>query len=84
MNKDGYLVQSKGDGRIIRRQDAPEVYEFTGSVYVMNVRSLRSKDLNAFTKIVALEVDELHSLDLDTMLDWKFAELLIKEKMIEL
>lgn len=84
LNKDGYLVQSKGDGRIIRRQDAPEVYEFTGSVYVMNVRSLRSKDLNAFTKIVALEVDELHSLDLDTMLDWKFAELLIKKKMIEL
>ena len=37
--------------------------------------------LSDFPRIGFVEMDELHSLDLDTMLDWKFAELIEKEKM---
>ena len=45
----------------------------------MDVEALRKCSYNSFTKIGAIEMDEMSSLDLDTMLDWKFAELLINE-----
>ena len=79
LNNQGYLYQSKGDGNYQRRQDAPKVYEYNGAVYIMDVEALRKCSYNSFTKIGAIEMDEMSSLDLDTMLDWKFAELLINE-----
>ena len=35
-NENGYLVVSKGDGKLERRQDAPPAYEWNGAVYVIN------------------------------------------------
>ena len=76
---DGSLVISKGDGKIARRQDAPKCYEYNGAVYVINVKSLQAMHMNNFQKIHFYEMNEIHSVDLDTILDWKYAELLIKE-----
>lgn len=81
-NKDGYLYISKGDGTIERRQDAPKVYEFNGSIYIINPQSLKEKGLAHFTKIKKYEMDNLYSIDIDTMFDWKIAELTIKEHLI--
>ncbi|WP_302787413.1 acylneuraminate cytidylyltransferase family protein [Phocaeicola coprophilus] len=81
-NKDGYLYISKGDGTIERRQDAPKVYEFNGSIYIINPQSLKKKGLAHFTKIKKYEMDNLYSIDIDTMFDWKIAELTIKEHLI--
>ena len=78
----GNLVISKGDGKITRRQEAPKCYEYNGAVYVINPVSLKSMHMNDFKKIRFYEMSEIHSLDLDTMLDWKYAELLIDEKMV--
>lgn len=82
-NQDGNLVISKGDGKITRRQDAPKCYEYNGAVYVINVKSLENMHMNDFRKVRFYEMDEIHSVDLDTMLDWKYAELLIKEEFIK-
>jgi N-acylneuraminate cytidylyltransferase len=79
---DGNLVISKGDGKITRRQDAPKCYEYNGAVYVINVKSLKSRHMSDFKKIKFCEMSEIHSVDLDTMLDWKYAELLIQEKLV--
>lgn len=38
--------------------------------------------LSKFERVIKYEMDELHSVDLDTMLDWKLAETIINEKMI--
>ncbi len=81
-DKDGYLVISKGDGRYCRRQDAPAVWEYNGAVYVINPKSLKENRMSEFKRIVKYDMDSFHSLDLDTMLDWKIAELLIKENAI--
>ncbi len=78
----GYLVISKGDGHYCRRQEAPKAWEYNGAVYVINTESLKEKNISDFNKIVKYEMDDLHSVDLDTMFDWKVAELLISEKMI--
>ncbi|MDE5886550.1 MAG: acylneuraminate cytidylyltransferase family protein [Muribaculaceae bacterium] len=78
----GYLRISKGDGRYCRRQDAPKAWEYNGAVYVINSNSLKAENISDFKKVVKYEMDALHSVDLDTMFDWKVAELLISEKMV--
>lgn len=78
----GHLVISKGDGKITRRQDAPKCYEYNGAVYIINVNSLKSQHMSEFKKIKFCEMCEIHSVDLDTILDWKFAELLIQERLV--
>ena len=37
--------------------------------------------LGKFTKRIKYVMDDLHSVDLDNMIDWKFAELIIKEEL---
>ena len=78
----GNLMISKGDGTIVRRQEAPKCYEYNGAVYVINPRSLMTIGMPNFKKVGFVEMDEIHSLDLDTILDWKYAELLIKDNLI--
>ena len=78
-DKNGYLFISKGDGQYCRRQDAPKVWEYNGAVYVINPKSLKEMNMSEFKKVVKYEMDSLHSVDLDTLFDWKIAELLIKE-----
>ena len=81
-NKDGLLIVSKGDGTIERRQDAPRVWQQNGSIYVINPKSLIEKGMGGFTKIKKYAMPETYSVDLDTMLDWKMAELIIKEGIL--
>lgn len=81
-NSSGYLCHSKGDGRYVRRQDAPEAWEYNGAVYVINPESLKKSPLSEFKKIRKHVMDDIHSLDLDTPLDWKIAELLLAENLI--
>lgn len=79
-NQEGYLHISKGNGNIIRRQDAPKVYEYNGAIYVINVDSLKQMPLYAFPRRVKFVMDAESSIDLDTMLDWKMAEMIMSYK----
>ncbi len=77
-----YLHKSKKlPDAITRRQDAPVVYEANGAVYVINVSSLKKyQSLGKFEKVKKYLMQEESSLDIDTPLDWQFAEFLSKEK----
>ena len=78
----GYLVVSKGDGKLARRQDAPPAYEWNGAVYVINPNRLMDVGLSGLIKVKKYVMDDLHSIDLDTMFDWKVAELVLEEKLV--
>jgi CMP-N,N'-diacetyllegionaminic acid synthase len=82
-DKYGYLKRLVDSTNIVRRQDAPKAYEFNGSCYVINAAILKQMPLNEFAHIGFVEMDEIHSLDLDTILDWKFAEMIIKEHLLD-
>lgn len=75
-NKEGYLYICKGDGNIYRRQDAPKVYEYNGAIYIMNAEVLKSTHMHKMKKRIKYVMDELSSFDLDTMWDWKMAEMI--------
>lgn len=79
---DGFLKKTLDSTMLTRRQDAPTTYEYNGAIYVMNEEKLKAMHYGKFTKIVKYVMDELHSVDLDTMLDWKYAEFVIKERLI--
>ena len=81
-NPAGFLEISKGEGLFVRRQDAPKAYEYNGAIYVINPDSLRKMPLGKFKRRIKYVMDSMHSVDLDNMIDWKFAELLIKENLI--
>ncbi len=79
---EGFLHISKGDGMIIRRQNAPQVWESNGAIYIINPDSLKKSPLGSFKKRIKYVMDDLHSVDLDTMFDWTLAEFIIKEKLL--
>lgn len=78
-DRNGYLHVCKGNGDIFRRQDAPKVYEYNGAIYVMNPEVLKTTHMHKMTKRVKYVMDDFSSFDLDTMWDWKMAEMLMKK-----
>ena len=78
-DRQGMLHVSKGDGHYTRRQDCPPVYEYNGAIYVINPESLKRMPLSEFSKRKKYLMDKVHSLDLDTMLDWQIAELMFND-----
>jgi N-acylneuraminate cytidylyltransferase len=81
-NTEGFLEKSK-KSEFTRRQDAPQVYELNGAIYVMNVASLKNGPISSFTKIRKYCMDEYSSHDIDTELDWLLAETLLQNKVLE-
>ena len=82
-NEAGFLSLSK-PGNIIGRQHAPKVYEYNGAIYLMNISSLKKQPISEFKKVKKLVMGKFHSLDIDDEIDWQMAELLLKNKLIEL
>lgn len=73
-DKNGYLVESK-TCTAIRRQDVPKVWELNGAIYIININSLKKMHIKDFTKVKKYVMNEISSHDIDTMFDWKMAEI---------
>lgn len=66
--------------KITRRQDLPKVYSMNGAVYVMKTDVLLDKKTFETDNITGYVMSSENSIDIDTNLDFKFAELLMKER----
>jgi len=75
----GHLHISKGNGLYTRRQDAPTVWEYNGSIYVINCDSLKRYGMSSFTKKIKYPMESIYSVDIDTPFDWMIAEELMKK-----
>ena len=76
----GELKISKGDGSFTRRQDAPEVWEFDGSIYVIDVEALRkAPSLARLSHILPIPNSVENNIDIDTPLDFLIAEALLSQ-----
>ena len=82
-NKDGFIEKIIKGFDFERRQDLPKVFEINGAVYVFNVQSLMKQKISEFTKIKHYEMPELNSVDIDTPMDWAWAEFLLEKKMVK-
>lgn len=77
-NELGFLETSKKGG-FKTRQECPKVWETNGSIYIINIQSLKERPINQFSKIKKYVMDEISSLDIDTPMDWEIAKLFIKK-----
>jgi N-acylneuraminate cytidylyltransferase len=82
-DESGFITKSK-KGNFHRRQDCPKVWQMNGAVYVINVASLGINLIKDFKKIEKSEMEEIYSVDLDTPLDWQWAEFLLKTGNVKL
>lgn len=82
MDDEGFLKISKGEGKFTRRQDAPEVWEFNGAIYVIRLSSLEKELISRFERILPLPIDPATALDIDSELDFIRAEQILCQKPI--
>ena len=59
------------------------MWEYNGAIYVLSVAALKQHDMADFTRIVPYVMDDRHSVDIDTPLDWEIAELLLTKGLAE-
>lgn len=81
-NESGFLEKSK-IGYFESRQQAPKVYAYNGSMYLINVNSLMSTPLHKLKKVKRYVMDDIYSFDIDTPLDWAICETVIREGYIK-
>ena len=62
------------------RQDLPSIYALNGALYFAHSDWLREQKTFATTETVGYVMPPERSVDLDTLLDWKLAELLLKDR----
>ena len=78
-NSEGFLNKSK-IGDFERRQDCPEVYAFNGSMYLINIASIKKSKISEFKNIKKITMPEERSVDIDTLADWILAEYYLKNE----
>jgi len=67
------------NGQYTRRQDLPPVWELNGSMYAIRVSSLRAHTLADLPVRLAYQMPSNSLVDLDTDLDWLWAEFLLQQ-----
>jgi len=80
-NQAGFLVKSKS-GNFKTRQEAPDVWELNGAIYIYNVAALRRSPPAEFRKVRKYVMNDVESVDIDTPIDWAIAEFL-KQRQID-
>jgi CMP-N-acetylneuraminic acid synthetase len=82
-NSLGFLdLSKKNKKRIIRRQDAPVVYQIMG-LFTMYVDKLLKYDNHMMPEIIPMEIPIETGLMIDTEIEFKFAELLVESKFLK-
>ncbi|MEN6554391.1 MAG: acylneuraminate cytidylyltransferase family protein [Methanobacterium sp.] len=76
----GYLKPNFGEEYFkMRRQDIPHLYMPNGSIYISSTNDLRKFKGFFGDKILPYEMPKERSVDIDTMIDFKLAELILGE-----
>jgi CMP-N,N'-diacetyllegionaminic acid synthase len=81
LNADQTMARFLDVAPVARRQDLPAVFSLNGAMYFADASWLRDSGSLVSAETLAYVMSKEHSVDLDTPLDWKFAELLLKESL---
>ncbi|WP_036097006.1 cytidylyltransferase domain-containing protein [Leptospira weilii] len=66
---------------ISRRQDSPKTYSLNGSMYLSQVDYFRERKKFITEDTLAFIMSKESSVDIDDMMDWKLAEILLLDKI---
>ncbi len=74
------LVIPPAGGAVVRRQDAPAVYDMTTVAYAVRGSYVKSTSAVMAGKVKAVVVPKERALDIDTILDFEIAEFLMESR----
>ena len=83
--KDGYMRQSFPDGNAYtRRQDVPAIYRINGALYLWRRNHVASSEAPGYFEIPhrMLEIPERRTIDIDSVDDFRLAELMVASGLI--
>ena len=71
---------------LLRRQDAPKVFDANASIYIYDREFLLKEETNSVVgaRSAVWVMDDFAAFDIDTELDFQFIEFLVEKKLIEL
>ena len=83
---DGKARVCKESASFVRRQDAPKVYDANASIYVYSREFLINEEgSNVITdNSIVYVMDDISRIDIDSEVDFKYIEFLVKENIISL
>lgn len=86
LDKEGRAHYCKPNKNFSRRQDAPPVYDMNASIYIYDRKYLLDEKNNqpVSNHSIIYIMDERSRIDIDSEIDFKFVESLIKESVISL
>jgi len=73
-------LQTIGTSEVSRRQDAAPLYQLNGAIYLQSAASLLRERTFVPPHAVAYVMPAERSVDIDTLIDFQLAELLMKER----
>jgi CMP-N,N'-diacetyllegionaminic acid synthase len=76
---DGFLKQSK-PGNFTRRQDAPNIWEYNGAIYIISVTSIKQSTFAEFSRVRKYEMDAESSIDIDTSADLDRTKMILQHR----
>ncbi|EKE01149.1 MAG: hypothetical protein ACD_21C00203G0001, partial [uncultured bacterium] len=81
INQAGFAQLSKQpDNLIYRRQDVPLTYDMNASIYVWRRNCLFHSEMAISNQTLLYVMPTERSIDIDSIIDWKFVKLLAKER----
>jgi len=82
LDKNGYAHLCK-QSNVVRRQDAKPVYELNASIYIYKKDFLLKTNSLHSNKTIIYEMPDIASIDIDSELDFKFVEFLLKNEVFK-
>lgn len=76
----GVSLSKSLDKAVVRRQDAPKTYDMNASIYIWRREAILNEDSLFLKKTGLYIMPEERSIDIDSPLDFKYVEFLIREK----
>ncbi|MBN1038438.1 acylneuraminate cytidylyltransferase family protein [Clostridium botulinum] len=65
---------------ITRRQDLPKIYRYNGAIYLAKTEALKREKTFEVENLTGYVMDRESSIDIDTEIDFKIAEIIMKNK----
>lgn len=81
LSRNGFLIKSKEEA-FKTRQECPSVVEINGAIYILRTEVLPKILLREKINILPFFMEALESIDIDTILDWEFAELVLSKNQV--
>ena len=77
-------VVNGAENAIVRRQDGPQIYDMTTVAYAFRASFIKKTESIMNGKIKAVIIPQERAMDIDTLFDFKIAEILMQRKAEEL